>query len=180
VRVDTSHDICHGGKHHDVTLAARRLDVRQDEGCASIPRASPTTAMMVVRTIPSVRTDLRERSVSWGFQPLLELSADRVSQAAMVVRACAAVAYARKSANVSTLKRGFLILSSLWQRACMKTWKSHCLRSVAVLCASEFALCTARGRLPETRVLINARLATYLSTARLTMSPLGHGRPLLP
>src|ERR1700730_9927359 len=56
-------------------------------GCASMPRASPNTGMMVARTIPFDSTDAWVSTFSFGFQPLLELSADRVNQGAMAVSA---------------------------------------------------------------------------------------------
>src|SRR5271165_3771974 len=53
-------------------------------GCASIPRASPITGMMVARTIPFDSTKACVSTVSLWFQPLLELSADRVSHGTIV------------------------------------------------------------------------------------------------
>ena len=52
-------------------------------GCASMPRASPRTGIIVKRTIPFVPTDACVSCVSCEFHPLLALSADRVSQGAI-------------------------------------------------------------------------------------------------
>src|SRR5882724_550242 len=56
-------------------------------GCASTPRASPNTGMMVARTIPFDSTAAWVSTFSFGFQPLLELSAERVSQGTIAVSA---------------------------------------------------------------------------------------------
>src|SRR6266702_955043 len=67
--------------------AILELDVSRTRGCASMPRASPKTGMMVARTIPFVPTEAWVRTFSSGFQPLLELSKDRVSHGTMAVSA---------------------------------------------------------------------------------------------
>ena len=66
-------------------------------GCASIPRASPYTGMMVARTIPFAVTLAWVSSVSCGFHPLRALSADRVSQG--TIDCAEAPAGARNPAN---------------------------------------------------------------------------------
>src|SRR5882724_13132709 len=65
------------------------LTLGRISGCASTPRASPNTGMMVARTIPFDSTEAWVSTFSFGFQPLLELSADRVNQGTM--GACAHV-----------------------------------------------------------------------------------------
>src|SRR5215472_11975785 len=54
-------------------------------GCASMPRASPITGMIVARVMPLVATDVCVSCISCEFQPLRELSADRVNQGCMGV-----------------------------------------------------------------------------------------------
>ena len=49
-----------------------------------MPRASPMTGMIVARMMPLVATDACVSCVSCGFQPLLELSAERVNHGSMV------------------------------------------------------------------------------------------------
>ena len=53
-------------------------------GCASIPRASPATGIIVARTIPFVSTEACVNRNSREFQPLLELSPERVSHGTIV------------------------------------------------------------------------------------------------
>ena len=65
-----------------------------------MPRASPITGIMVARTIPLEPTDAWVRTASCEFQPLLELSAERVSHGTMVD--CATQVFADAKARVRT------------------------------------------------------------------------------
>ena len=90
-------------------------------GCASMPRASPITGMIVVRVIPLVATDACVSCLSRGFQPLLELSAERVSQGSVVVCAAEGVSTApRTSAAIGGKKWRSFIRSPPTRARCSK------------------------------------------------------------
>jgi hypothetical protein len=69
-------------------------------GCASIPRASPKTGIVVKRVIPFFLTDACVSCVSRAFHPLLALSAERVSQGAIFCAAKGGTLSGRKSARI--------------------------------------------------------------------------------
>src|SRR5271165_5855289 len=93
-------------------------------GCASMPRASPTTGMIVARVMPLVATDACVSCLSRGFQPLLELSAERVNQGSMVV--CAGgLGDAKKKRDDQHKKMARLHLSTPKESWDMLTFGSH-------------------------------------------------------
>src|SRR6516162_10012156 len=78
-------------------------------GCASMPRASPMTGMIVARVMPLLATDACVSCLSRGFQPLLELSADRVNQGSMVVCAAEVSVRPRRSVTINRKRwQGFI------------------------------------------------------------------------